>query len=211
LLDVCSGLHIEEIPNGVDMNYFTPNIMEVEPYSVIWVGGLNWYPNLAAMQFFVDEVWPLLKNKYDNIVLDIIGQDPPPEFLKLSENDDSFRVHGFVDDVRPFISKAAVYVCPISDGGGTKLKVLDALAMEKALVANPISCEGINVVDGKTVLYATRPEEFVASISRVFEDDELRKSMGKQGRQLVNEQYSYTSIGKRLSELYASACGTEHS
>jgi glycosyltransferase involved in cell wall biosynthesis len=115
------------------------------------------------------------------------------------------RIHGFVDDVRPYISRAAVYVCPISYSGGTKLKVLDALAMGKAIVANPVSCEGIKVENGKTVLYATKPEEFVECIIKLFENDTLRTSMGKKGRQLVNEFYSYASIGKQLSELYTSA------
>jgi glycosyltransferase involved in cell wall biosynthesis len=124
LSNVCHGLNIKEIPNGVDTNYFQPQQLDTEPYSLIFAGGLNWYPNLSAMKFFLHEVWPLLKEKRENIVIDIVGQDPPQEFLDLSESDPSLRIHGFVDDVRPYISRAAVYVCPISYSGGTKLKVL---------------------------------------------------------------------------------------
>ena len=146
----------------------------------------------------------MLKSKCKNVVVDIVGQDPPAHLLKLSEDDASFRVHGFVDDVRPYISRAAVYVCPIDDGGGTKLKVLDALAMEKALVANPVSCEGIDVVDKESVLFAIEAEEYVDNILMLFNDENLRLKMGAQGRKLVNNSYSFNSLGKRLSELYVS-------
>jgi glycosyltransferase involved in cell wall biosynthesis len=205
LSNVCSGLHIMEIPNGVDANYFKPLQLDVVPYSLIFAGGLNWYPNLSAMEFFVYEVWPLLKEECGNAVLDIVGQDPPQELLDLSKSDPSLRIHGFVDDVRPYISKAAVYVCPISYSGGTKLKILDALAMEKAIVANPVSCEGIDVENGKSVLFATKPKEYVECIVKLFKSDDLRVSMGKQGRQLINNSYSYENIGKRLSGLYTTA------
>jgi len=205
LSNVCSGLYIMEIPNGVDTNYFKPQQLDVVPYSLIFAGGLNWYPNLSAMEFFVYEVWPLLKEKCNNVVMDIIGQDPSQDLLDLSKSDPSLRIHGFVDDVRPYISRAAVYVCPISYSGGTKLKVLDALAMEKAIVANPVSCEGIDVENGKSVLYAIEPEEYVECIVKLFENDNLRVSMGKRGRQQIKELYSYENIGKRLSELYTSA------
>ena len=87
---------------------------------------------------------------------DIIGGRPPDDLVALAERDDRFNVHGFVDDIHPWMEQALCYVCPIRDGGGTKLKILDALAMSKAIVAHPIACEGIDVTPGLDVLFAER-------------------------------------------------------
>lgn len=203
LIDICGKLDVEEIPNGVDVGYFKPDSDGVVPNSIVFAGGLNWYPNMAAMDYFASYVWPLLKEKYSSVIMDVIGQDPPEWLVRFSEKDRSFRVHGFVDDVRPFIRRAAVYVCPINDGGGTKLKVLDALAMGKALVAHPVSCEGIDVVDGESVLYAIEAEEYVDHIVKIFKDEKLRIKMGEAGRELVCDKYSYNSLGKKLSDVYS--------
>ena len=112
--------------------------------------------------------------------------------------DGQFRVHGFVRDVRPYINRAAVYVCPIMDGGGTKLKILDALAMGKALVAHPIACEGIEVQDGRDVIFAREPADFVRSIATLLESPEPRKRLSLNARSLVGLSYSYSLIGRRL-------------
>ena len=116
--------------------------------------------------------------------------------------DPRFRAPGFVDDVRESIAQASIYVCPITDGGGTKLKVLDALAMGKALVADPIACEGIEVVDGVSVRFASTPQEYVEVIGELLEDAAQRARLGQAGRRLVEELYSYKSIGAQLSATY---------
>jgi glycosyltransferase involved in cell wall biosynthesis len=134
--------------------------------------------------------------------MDVIGQDPPEKLLDLARRDPSYRVHGFVDDVRNYIEEAGIYVCPIREGGGTRLKILDALAMRKPLVAHPLSCEGIDVKDGESVLFATHPAEFRDNILLLLGNKELRNKMGEAGRDLVCKKYSYASIGNKLSQLY---------
>ena len=111
-------------------------------------------------------------------------------------------MHGFVDDIRPFLDKAAIYLCPIMDGGGTKLKILDALSMNKALVAHKIACEGINVEDGKNVLLAQSVDEYICAINRLINDAALRRTMGQEARKLIEKEYSYEVIGQNLSALY---------
>jgi len=112
-------------------------------------------------------------------------------------------VTGFVDDVRPYIEEASVYVCPIRDGGGTKLKILDALAMGKVIIAHPISCEGIDVVDGESILYASTAEEYVYQFERVMEDLILREKIEKGARRVVEEKYSFAAIGRDLASSYS--------
>lgn len=209
LLESIPGLNVAVIPNGVDLEYFCPMNLGEEEHSVIFAGGLNWYPNLDAMLFFAEQVWPLLRRTTPDVRMTVVGKNPPARLTSLAKNDHNFRVMGFVDDVRPYIDKAAVYVCPIRDGGGTKLKILDALAMGKPVVSNPIACEGIDVADGESVLFATSPEDYVKSIARLFDDKDLREKLGRNGRQLITAKYSYTSIGKQLATLFSQPRASE--
>jgi glycosyltransferase involved in cell wall biosynthesis len=109
-----------------------------------------------------------------------------------------------VNDVRPLMSAATLYVCPIRDGGGTKLKLLDAFAMQKCVVAHPIACEGIDVVPGRHVEFAESATGFVESIRRLLQQPRLRAEMGNAARQLVVERYSFAEIGRGLSDLFES-------
>lgn len=202
LLKQSPQLRVEEIPNGVDLDYFYPLNRTKIKNSLIFAGGMNWYPNRDAMVYFADQVWPLLRREIPDVKMTVVGQEPPPKLKKLALDDESFTVTGFVDDVRPYIDQAMVYVCPIRDGGGTKLKILDALAMGKAIVAHPVSCEGIDVVDGDSVLFAETLSEYVRGIKRLFDDGALAQRLGNNGRMLITEKYSFINIGRKLARLY---------
>jgi len=194
---------VTEVPNGVDIEYFKPSPDAVIPRSMVFVGSLNWYPNRDAMLYFASELWPLIRQRYPDARMDVVGAEPPKALLELAGRDSQFRVHGFVDDVRPYIANAAVYVCPIRDGGGTRLKILDALAMGKAVLAHPIAYEGLNVTDNKNILTASEPAEYLAHLDRLFADENYRRTFGDAGRELIVQEYSYASIGKRLASLYS--------
>lgn len=199
-------LNVAVIPNGVDIDYFKSSGIQSEKQSLVFAGDLSWYPNREAMIYFSSKVWPLLVAKMPDVRMTVIGKKPPEELKRLAETDNRFTVTGFVDDVRPYIEKAAVYVCPIMNGGGTKLKVLDALAMGKAIVAHPIACEGIEVKDGDTVLYATNPEMFVSKIQYLFKNEEQCATIGKQGRLLAEKVYSFEQIGLTMNEEFKRVC-----
>lgn len=198
LKQVAPGIAVTEVPNGVDTEYFRPHGNLERPRSLVFAGNMSWYPNSAAMLFFADRVWPSLKAKVPGVTIDVLGGNPPPRLLALAAQDRDFRVHGFVPDVRPYVGRAAAYVCPIMDGGGTKLKILDALAMGKPIVAHPIACEGIEVQDGRDVIFARTPNEFVKSIAALLENLDLRKELSLNARSLAESSYSYYSIGRRL-------------
>jgi len=191
-----------EIPNGVDVEYFTPVAhLQPEPLSMIFVGGMSWYPNRAAMIFFANSVWPKLKAMIPEIKMNVVGKHPPAELHAVSKNNPDFIIHGFLDDVREIMTTSGIYICPISDGGGTKLKILDALAMGKAIVANPIACEGIDVENGKNVLFATTAEEYLSAIQYLVNNPDKIHEMGKFARELIISKYSYDVIGKKLLAL----------
>lgn len=202
LREIAPGSHVATVPNGVDTGYFAPRAEEAGAHRLIFVGRLNWYPNAQAATFIAERLWPVLKRAWPGLQMDLVGANPPAAALALSRRDNSFKVHGFVDDVRPLISRATAYICPITDGGGTKLKVLDALAMGKPLVAHPIACEGIAVEEGKSVLFAREPDEYVGHLADLFADPARRQMMSINARRLATERYSFTSIGAELAKLY---------
>lgn len=195
---------VEIIPNGVDIEYFSsgPNVVEPTPFNFLFVGTLNWYPNADAVKYIARELWPAIRAAVPEATIDIIGANPPREILAVAEQDARFRVHGFVDDVRPYFQKASVFLCPIRDGGGTKLKILDAMAMGKAIVAHPLACEGIRVTHGQNVLLGESTEQLVAAAINASQDNYLRKKLEKEARRLVEDEYAWTAIGDRLSNLF---------
>jgi polysaccharide biosynthesis protein PslH len=192
------------VANGVDVGYFQPVPRETGRPSIIFVGSLNWYPNVSAVRFLLSQIWPTLKTAIPDLHLDIVGSAPPQSVRDLAAAARDVTVHGFVDDVRPLINAATLYVCPIRDGGGTKLKLLDAFAMQKCVVAHPIACEGLDVTPGQHVEFAQSADSFVASIRRLLQQPAKREAMGAAARQLVVERYSFVEIGRRLADLFES-------
>ncbi len=191
------------IPNGVDLEYFQPNGGKQEPGRLVFAGMLNWAPNRRAVDYIATELWPRLKARRPEARMDLVGPNPPDSALERARADRDFVVHGFVDDVRPYLDAAAVYLCPIKDGGGTKLKLLDAFAMRKAVVADPIACEGIEARDGEHVVLASAPEEYIAAIERLLEDEGEREQLGQSAERFVQRNYSFAAIGRTLAELLA--------
>lgn len=191
------------IPNGVDLDYFQPTPGKIKAKSLVFAGGLSWYPNLDAMTFFLKEVWPNLVKKIPDISLTVIGKNPPDWILGMQKVYSNLRVTGFVEDVRPFLSEAQIYICPIKDGGGTKLKVLDALAMGKPLVADAIACEGIEVENNKSVIFASTPAEYIEKIEYLINNPQARENLSYNGTQLIKNLYGFQSIGKKMSDIYS--------
>jgi polysaccharide biosynthesis protein PslH len=192
------------IPNGVDVEYFRPMPVAGARRSLIFVGSLNWYPNVSAVRFLLSQIWPSLKSVVPDLRLDIVGSAPPQSIRDLAAGAKDVTVHGFVSDVRPLMNAATVYVCPIRDGGGTKLKLLDAFAMQQCVVAHPIACEGIEVIRGRHVELAESADSFVETIRRLLQQPQTREAMGRAARQLAVERYGFAEIGRRLSELFES-------
>jgi len=195
------GLKISVISNGVDVDYFKI-IQKVKKRTLIFAGGMSWYPNRNAMLFFFKEVWPILKSEIDDIMFFLIGQNPPQYIIDLAARDRGIKVLGWVDDVRPYFEQAEVVVCPIRDGGGTRLKILDSLAMEKAVVSTSLAAEGIDVTPEKNILIGDTPRAFANQIKRIIGDDSLREKLGREGRCLVDNLYSWKKIGERLNSVY---------
>jgi polysaccharide biosynthesis protein PslH len=190
------------IPNGVDCEYFRPEGLPKRADSLIFVGTMNWYPNVAAIMFLLRDVWPAVRRARPTATLDVVGANAPDSVRKLAIRTPGVKLLGFVPEVRPLMETAALYVCPIRDGGGTKLKILDACSMSCCVVAHPIACEGIDVEHGTHVVLAATADEMAAEIIRLFDDAPTRTRIGLAARALMQQRYSFSAIGATLARSF---------
>jgi glycosyltransferase involved in cell wall biosynthesis len=205
LKENAGDVRIFVISNGVDIEYFHPiKAIGERREGLIFAGAMDWYPNREAVLFFLKEIWPKLHKEKPERHATFLGRNPPSELLEAAKNS-AVLVPGFVDDVRPYLDDAGIYVCPIRDGGGTRLKILDALAMAKPLVATGLGVEGLDLVDGVHYLRAETAEEFVDQINRLEQNPQLCQILAMAGQRFVQERFSWDVIGKKLDDAYQEA------
>jgi glycosyltransferase involved in cell wall biosynthesis len=193
---------IAVIANGVDVEYFSPKNGEKVPKSIIWVGGMKDFYNRQAVNYFCGEIFDKIKKEVQDVRLTMVGKSPTKKVLELAKQNKDVRCIGYVEDVRPYINEAMIFIAPIRSGGGTKLKVLNALAMGKAVVTTSVGAEGIDVTSGENVIIADHPDDFAKAIAELLKDPEKMERMGKKARELVLEKYDWKKIGKRYSTVY---------
>ncbi len=205
LIENVGDVAITVVTNGVDINYFRPQKpVDINTRGLIFIGAMDWYPNREAVLFFLSEIWPkLTEEKYVDPIT-IIGRNPPTQLLSVAKHS-KIVAPGFVEDVRPYMDSSKIYICPIKEGGGTRLKILDALAMRKPLVATGLAVEGLDLVEEEHFLRAESASEFVAQIKRLENNSDLCYKIAHEGRRFVEERYSWEIIGKKLDEAYREA------
>jgi polysaccharide biosynthesis protein PslH len=189
------------VPNGVDTEFFRPE--SGNPSGVVCVGGTSWFPNRDALEYFATEILPIVQR---------IGCQPNVTWVGRARQDEIERYRtrhgigltGYVPDVRPYVRDAACYVVPIRTGGGTRIKILDAWAMGKAVVSTSVGCEGLDAQEGKNLLIRDEPEAFAEAVRDVLLDADLRNRLGRSGRATVESSYSWDVIGVSLSQTYRS-------
>lgn len=200
----CGKSTICVVPNGVDVNYFTPR-QDPGGSRLLFCGRLDQLANKGAIAYFFNSIWPQVTSKVKNIEIDVVGKNPPGWLRELGQRDPRVNVPGFVDDVRPYFKKATLFICPITDGGGTRLKILDALAMGMPIVSTTFAASGLCLSDGSHVLLADSPNDFVDRILQVLSSRMLRENLSLAGRQVVDAHYSWNVIGRGLNDAYALA------
>ena len=188
------------VPNGVDTDYFAPAPPASEPASLVFTGMMAYLPNHDGMLYFLDEIFPLVRREVPAARVYIVGSRPPAELLRRAS--DSVVITGYVEDVRPFVARASVYVVPLRMGSGTRLKILEALAMKRPVVTTSIGCEGLAVSHGESALVADEPLAFARQVIDLLHDDELRKKLTRAGYDLVREQYDWSVVHRRVEEAY---------
>ncbi|HTD64821.1 MAG TPA: glycosyltransferase family 4 protein [Verrucomicrobiae bacterium] len=192
---------VEVVPNGVDLEYFAPGAEGVaSAHTIVFNGALDYRPNVDAAIHLVQDVLPLLRARYRDVQVTIVGRSPSAEIQRLAAPDVS--VVGEVADVRPSMRQAGVVAVPIRMGGGTRFKVIEALALARPVVSTTIGCEGISVVDGEHLLIGDTATTFAQQIARIFDDRDLAARIAMAGRALIEREYSWDLGGRRLEGLY---------
>lgn len=190
------------VPNAVDVDFFRPRHSRVEePMSLLFFGAISYHPNKDGLLFFIREIFPRLKARYPAISLRIVGPSVPPEISAYAG--DAIEVTGLVDDIRPFLERATLVIVPLRIGGGTRFKILEAMAMEKAVVSTTVGAEGIDARDESEILLGDTPDAFAGQVGRLLEDQELRRRMGRAARSLIERCYSWERSVARLEQFYA--------
>jgi glycosyltransferase involved in cell wall biosynthesis len=207
VLRVAPATPIAVVPNGVDLDEFRPAQATPQPATAVFNGLLHYRPNLDAAFFLVEEIWPLVQTQRPDARLTIVGRGDDGDLRRLRRP--GVEVTGEVPDVRPSLDRAAVVVVPVRMGGGTRLKVLEGLAMEKPMVSTALGCEGVDVRDGEHLLVADSPAAFAAAVIRLFADPAAARALGRAGRARMDEAYSWDLAGSRLDALYDRIATTE--
>ncbi len=192
--------HVETIDTAVDVEHFSPNGKPENPNHVVFVGSMDWLANQDAVTDFARRTWPLLKAQVPTAVLQVVGRNPPPSITSLAKHED-IEVTGTVPDVRPYLNEAGTVIVPLRIGGGTRLKIFEAMAMQKAVVSTTVGAEGLPVTSGRDIVIADSPQELADSIAKVLTDEPWRHQIAAAARRLVCERYSAETVARQFEAI----------
>jgi sugar transferase (PEP-CTERM/EpsH1 system associated) len=195
------GAKVQVIENGVDTNYYSYSAGNLSRHRILFVGSMDYHANIDGAVHFARDVWPQVHARHPQLVFTIVGKDPGPEVRKL-ETIEGIEVTGTVDDVRPFYGEAVASVVPLRVGGGSRLKILEAMAAGVPVISTRLGGEGLEVQNGENVLIADNISELVTAIVNVLENDSQRQHLINAGRALVTEHYDWSKLGHALFNFY---------
>jgi glycosyltransferase involved in cell wall biosynthesis len=200
LEELVPNLRVVTIPNGVDTHTFQPQT--ATQAGIVFVGGYDWFPNRDALEFFAEKILPIIRTR-SPLNPDVFWVGRAPDAVR-KQYADEHRIHltGYVDDVRPWVGRAACFVVPLRTGGGTRLKILDAWAMGKAVVSTSVGCEGLTARDGSNILIRDDAEGFADAVVQVLSDTRLRTSLEQAARKTAQETYEWDVLAEKLCREY---------
>ena len=195
--------NVYDVPTGVDTDFFRPNSQrERKPHNLVFTGSMDWLPNEDAIRYFTEQIMPRIKQSVPDVTLTVVGRDPYPGLVELSKQDPSVIVTGRVEDVRPYMDEAAVYIVPLRIGGGTRLKIYEAMAMAKPIVSTSIGAEGLPVTYGTEIVLADTPESFADAVVKLLHDQDLANTIGQRAATRVRKEFGWNTV----AESFAAIC-----
>jgi len=189
------------VPTGVDCDYFKPvaatqGSQREDLPTLVFIGSMDWLPNEDAILYFTREVLPFVRREFPEVSLYVVGRNPSRRLHSLAANTDNLEVTGRVADVRPFLARASVVVVPLRVGGGTRVKIFEAMAMGKAIVSTSLGAQGLPLQHGENILLAENPAEFAKAVSLLLRDISQRDRLGAAALKLVQQNYSWTTAAQ---------------
>lgn len=204
---VCSGQRISVIPTGVDLSYF--EFQGAEPAlppdggTLVFTGSMDWLANVDGIRYFMDDVWPAIVRARPRTRMVVVGRNPPQSLVtEARDRGLAWTFTGFVDDIRPYVREAHVYVIPLRVGGGTRIKAYEAMAMGRAIVSTEIGVEGLPVTPERDYVRADTADDFAAAIVRLLDDADARRRLALSARQLVERNFSAAAA----AAIFEQAC-----
>jgi sugar transferase (PEP-CTERM/EpsH1 system associated) len=196
---------VADVPTGVDVDYFRPAGRAIkEPHNLVFTGSMDWLPNEDGITWFVDDVLPRIHERLPDVTLTVVGRNPPPRIQQLATQDRRLRVTGSVPDVRPYMESASVFVVPLRVGGGTRLKIYEALAMEHPLVSTTIGAEGLPLEDGEHMLVADDAAGFAQAVLSLLEDPARATAMARTSAAYVRENFGWDAAAEAFARIVSS-------
>jgi len=202
LLDDIPAARTMVIPNAADVDFYKPRPTDPQPdgRTIVFFGLMSYMPNIDGATYFIQEIWPRIADANPDARCKIIGGSPSPQLLALAGPRIEFT--GFVPDLRPHIAEAAAVIVPLRLGGGTRLKIVEAMAMGKAMVSTTLGAEGIDAVPGRDILIEDQPDAFADAVIRLLAEPELATRIGNSARQLSEARYAWSAAAKALEGFY---------
>ena len=191
--------HVSDVKTGVDIGYFAPPAEARKAVAdMVFVGSMDWMPNIDGMKFFVAEVLPLIQAKLPSATLAIVGRTPPPEIQKMASG--NIQVTGTVPDIRPYLWGSKISIVPLRIGSGTRLKIYEAMAAKSAVVSTTVGAEGLIYHDGENIAIADTPEDFAARCVELIQDERRRTAMAAAAFQLVKDHFSWEQVTREFEQ-----------
>ncbi len=195
------GANVQVVPNGVDTSTFFSQETSFSGQTLLFVGSMDYHANIDAAKWFAQGIWPSVSQQFPVLRFTIVGRSPGKDVQALAS--DRIQVTGTVADVRPFYSDALAVVVPLRVGGGTRLKILEAMAMGTPVISTTLGAEGISYTNGKNILLADSAHEMSDAVKQIAENPALRLQLSTEGRVLVSQHYDWNSIGSRLFDIHS--------
>jgi glycosyltransferase involved in cell wall biosynthesis len=193
--------NVSVIRTGVDLDYFTyaPSTADT---AVVFTGSMDWLANIDGIRFMMEEIWPRVREHVPLATMTVVGRNPPHSLVEQGQRlNAEWKFSGFVDDVRPYVRRAAAFVIPLRVGGGTRIKAFEAMAMGCPVVSTSIGVEGLELEAGRHYLRADSASEFVSAIVRLLRDPELRGRLSKEARTHVERRFSSAAAAKDFEDI----------
>jgi glycosyltransferase involved in cell wall biosynthesis len=198
---------IYDVPTGVDTDYFRPLGGSSVATELVFTGSMDWMPNEDAICYFTEKILPLVAQEIPDVRLTVVGRNPSSSLVSLAQSNERIKVTGRVKDIRPYVDRAAAYVVPMRIGGGTRLKIYEAMAMEKPIISTSVGAEGLPVRNGEELLIADGAESFARAVARALKDARLAKALGRRAAALVRERFGWDRAATQFIEVCERAAG----